>query len=149
MTRLAEMTRRCREYRPPKTVLLAACLASFGLSVAVGFASGGWVTGGRAQTMTAEAAEDARVDLAAAICAHRFMAAPDATARLAALRRGEPWYRGLMLESAGWTSLPGLRDLPGHHEPVIGEADACAEQLMAMRPPPSHLAALAPAKDPG
>jgi hypothetical protein len=147
----ARLARRWQGYRPSKLMLLAACVASFGLSIVVGFASGGWVTGARARMLVALAADDARADLAATVCVSRFLAAPDAAARLAALRSDAPWDRGMRLESAGWTALYNLQDLTGSREPVSGEADLCAHRLMALTEAPlrpvENDAAAVPASD--
>jgi hypothetical protein len=132
--------RSVRNGRPSKKMLLAACVASFALSVPVGFLTDGWVTGGRATLLAASAADQARADLAAAICVGRFMAAPDVSARLDALRALPVWYRSVVLEDAGWTALPGMPNLPGNDEPVTGSAELCARRLTAM-PEPSPTAA--------
>ncbi len=145
MTSPYRVARHCADYRPSKKLLLAACLVSFALAVPVGFLSGGWVTGGRARMLTALAAENARVELAATICAGRFMAAPDADARLDALRGQAPWYRSIVLENGGWTALAGMPDLPGRQEPVAGSADRCADRLMALQRPSLHVGAEASA----
>ena len=121
-------------YRPSKKIALPACIASFLLSIPVGFLTGGWTTGSRAREMAKLAYEAGQADIAARICMDRFLSAPGATARLGALPRQASRYRGALLKAQGWTALHGLPNLPGHKEPVSGEADLCAQRLLGAQP---------------
>ena len=73
-------------YRPTKGLLFWAAAAGAVATVVVGFAWGGWVTGGTAKRMAEAAAAGARDQLVAAVCVDRFQAGGDAQAQLAALK---------------------------------------------------------------
>ena len=141
---LRGLAHRWYRYRPTKAVLLVLCVLSFPLSIAAGFATDGWVTGERAEMLTHLAAVQARTDLVATACVNRFRAAPDVAGRLAALRRVAPWYRGVTLQEAGWTTVAGLPDHPGSEEPVIGAGDLCAQRLLTAQGSGPRLASAAP-----
>jgi hypothetical protein len=72
--------------------------------VVIGFAWGGWVIGGTATRMAADAASGANAELAAADCVYRFENGPDATAQLAALKKAESYQRSDLIEK-----MAGLR----------------------------------------
>ena len=76
------LSRRWEAYRPTKGVWLwtgAGCIVS---TIVVGFAWGGWVTGGTATRMASDAADGARAQLAAMVCVAGFNHGPDAVAQL-------------------------------------------------------------------
>ena len=137
MSPQSSIRQRWSEYRPSKKLLLWSCAASSAATILLGFVWGGWVTGGRATTLVAVAADGARADLAATICVNRFVAAPEAADRITALRKNSPWFRGEVLETEGWVKLPGLENISGNREPVRGAADLCAARLMTIRLPPN------------
>jgi hypothetical protein len=94
------------------------------LTMIIGFSWGGWVTGGAAIDQAKDAAEGARAELAADICAHRFLQADDASVQLAALKDESSYKRSSAIEKGGWVTLAGAK------EPIDGAAQLCAEQLM-------------------
>lgn len=115
---------RWEAYQPSKTGWF---WSSVGIAVAtmiVGFSWGGWVTGGTADKMAADAADGARAQLAAASCVIRFNAGPDAVAQRAALKSASSYSRTGMIEKGGWATLTGGKD------PVSGAADLCAQILV-------------------
>jgi hypothetical protein len=112
------------EYRPSKTAMFWACVGCVVATLVIGFTWGGWVTGGTAQAMAADAASTAKAELVAAACVDRFMASPDAKAQLATLKKTSSWERDEYLEKGGWLSV-----VKGN-KPVDGAADICAERLM-------------------
>ena len=114
-----------RDYRPSKPVWLWSCLGCVVATMITGFAWGGWVTQGKAAMMSAQAAQQARAELAAAYCVGRFDAAPDASVKLAALKAAESWDRGEFIDKGGWLKMPGVV-----HE-VYGAADLCASELVS------------------
>jgi hypothetical protein len=132
------IAQRLKAFRGSKTQMFwfgAACAVA---TIVVGFAWGGWVTGGTAREMATNSAAGARADLAAAICVHQFSLGPDATAKLASLKGTESWKRSEFIEKGGWVALPGME------KPVKGAADLCARQLMeAGLPPPMKAAGTA------
>lgn len=100
------LSQRFREFEASKTVLFWACAGSVALAIVVGFAWGGWVTGGSAQTMANEAAAKARQEMAAVVCVDRFMAAEDSSVKLAALHEITSAYaQGKFVEEGGWATI--------------------------------------------
>jgi hypothetical protein len=123
-------SQRFEEYRPTKTVLFWSCAASVIATIVVGFAWGGWVTGGSAEEMAQTAAEDARHQLVASVCVDRFMAAGNARAQLVELKGLSSSYRqGEFIEDGDWAMVPGTG------EASDAAAELCAEQLVAMEAP--------------
>jgi hypothetical protein len=125
MTGIANIHKRWESFQASKTQLFWACAACVVATIAVGFIWGGWVTGGTANTMAAQAATEARAELAASVCVERFAKGPDATAQLAALKSSDSWKRDTFIESGGWATLAGME------KPVSGAASLCVKQLMA------------------
>src|SRR3546814_11459994 len=87
------ISQRWGDFRPSKTMLLWSCVVCIGLTMLLGFTWGGWVTGETAKEMTESAAEDARAELAAAVCVDRFLKASGVGARLASLKEIDSWNR--------------------------------------------------------
>ncbi len=74
----------------------------------IGFSWGGWVTGGTSRTAAATAGDVARGELASAICAQRFSAAPDATAKLIEFKAlSDSYKKRQFVEAGGWATMPG------------------------------------------
>ena len=88
---------------------------------------GGWVTGGTATRMAADAAAGANAQMAAADCVIRFEHGPDSTAQLAALTKAENFNRSDLIEKGGWATMAGSK------EPVSGAALICAQKLVNMK----------------
>ena len=123
------LAKRLEDYQPTKTVTFwfgAACAVA---TLVIGFNWGGWVTGGTHQQMVSEAASEARAELAAAICVHRFVNGPNATAQLATLKAADSWKRDGIIEEKGLVTIAGMK------EPVSGAADLCAEKLLNAKLP--------------
>jgi hypothetical protein len=117
--------RRWEAYRPTKGIWFWSSLGWIVATIVVGFAWGGWVTGGTATRMASDAADGARAQLAATVCVASFNNGPDAVAQLAALTKASSYQRGDMLVKSGWLTLPGSTD------PVAGAADICVQKLMS------------------
>lgn len=111
------------EYRPSKAVWFWSMAGAVVLTMIVGFTWGGWVTGGTSRELVETAAEDATAELAAAICMHRFLDAPNASAKLAELKEADYWDRDDLVEDAGWATFAAME------RPVDGAASLCAEKL--------------------
>ena len=125
MANNSSLGRRWEDYHPSKGIWFWSCAACIVATVVVGFSWGGWVTGGTAARMAAEAAAGASSQMAAADCIVRFENGPDATAQLAALKKADSSYeRGVLIQKGGWATMPGSK------EPVAGAADICAQNLM-------------------
>lgn len=136
---MSEAMNKWKDYQPSKAVWFWSCAGACVLTMIVGFTWGGWVTGGTAQARVEAASEQAAAELAASICVHRFLQAPDAAAKLAALKEETRWSRDDFVQDAGWTTFASAE------EPVDGAAELCAEQLAEAELPAT--AAAAPAAD--
>lgn len=112
-------------YRPTKAVWLWSCVGAVATTMIVGFSAGGWVTGGTAAEQTEAATGEAVAQLAAGICAKRFLAADDSQIQLTALEKTDTWRRNTFIEEGGWVTFANMK------EPVNGAAVLCAEQLLA------------------
>ena len=115
---------RWESYQPSKGIWFWSCVACIVATVVIGFSWGGWVTGGTATKMAANAATGANAEMAAADCVHRFESGSDATAQLTALKKAESFQRSDLIEKNGWATMPGTK------EPVEGAALICAQQLV-------------------
>ena len=111
-------------YRPSKTTWFWSGVGCVIATMIVGFNWGGWVTTGTADTMSAQAAQQARAEMAADYCVSRFEATPDATNKLADLKKTDSWQRSDFIDKRGWDKFPGL------NEAVDGSADLCADRLI-------------------
>jgi hypothetical protein len=100
-----------------------ACIVA---TMVVGFAWGGWTTGGTAAKMAADAADHARAELAATVCVARFIQAPDAATQLATLKKTDSWARDDLIQKGGWAKMEGVKEVPS------GTDDLCAQKLASM-----------------
>jgi hypothetical protein len=122
------MSQRFQDYRPSKTALFWSCAGCIVATLIVGFTWGGWVTGGSAQDMAEEAAEQARAEVAAAVCVEQFMAAADARLQLASLKENtSSWRQENFIEDGGWAVIAD--------QEYDGAAELCADKLVEMEPP--------------
>lgn len=120
------LSRRWEKYQPSKTMATWACILAAGATIVVGFSYGGWVTGGTAQKMAMTAGNEARAELASAICLERFKADPGSAARLIELKAMEGSYKQQQfVESNGWATMPGEKS------PNRMAAKSCAVALAA------------------
>jgi hypothetical protein len=122
-------SQRWAAFRPSKAVWLWSCVACVVATMVVGFAWGGWTTGGTAEKMASDAAGHAQAELAATVCVAKFMGAPDAAAQLATLKKTDSWQRDELIQKGGWAKLTGLEKAPSD------AADLCAEKLASMEAP--------------
>ncbi|WP_228255775.1 hypothetical protein [Pollutimonas thiosulfatoxidans] len=98
------------------------------MTMVVGFTAGGWVTGGTAAQQAETSTEAAVAQLAASICANRFLAAPDAQYQLTQLQEVDSWKQDSFIEEGGWVTFANME------HPVEGAADLCAEKVLAGNP---------------
>lgn len=107
-----------------KATLLWSCVGSVVVALVAGFTLGGWVTGGTARDMVQSAGQEARFDLASAICVERFMTPPDVRARLTELQEiGSTFRQRQFIEEGDWAIMPG-QDAASRQA-----ADLCARVL--------------------
>jgi hypothetical protein len=109
-----------------ESVLWGAAGGAVGLAV-IGFAFGGWVTGGKAAEMARQQADKAVVSALAPICVDKFRHASNASENLGKLNAiNSSWEQGTYVSQGGWATLPG------NSEPNSGVAQACAELLKTL-----------------
>jgi hypothetical protein len=118
---------RWREAQPTKTMTFWACIASVVLTMIVGFAWGGWVTGGTAQKMAETRADDAVIKRLAPICVVQFQRDPGKIQKLVALQGTDSWQRDGYVEKQGWATMPG------EEKSDSKVAEACAQLLVASK----------------
>ncbi len=109
--------------QPTKTILFWSCVACVVLTMIVGFVWGGWVTGGTAQKMAEEMAEDAVVTRLAPICVAQFNQDPEKDQKLEELKETDTWKRSDYVKEQGWATMPG------EEEPDRKVIDGCVKQL--------------------
>ena len=76
----------------------------------VGFAWGGWVTGGTAEKMASDQARSAVVDALVPICVEQSNQDPKGLETLARLKDTSSYQRSDMLMKTGWATMPGSSD---------------------------------------
>ena len=112
------------EARPTKTAVFWSWVGSVVLTMIIGFAWGGWVTGGTAKSMAEKMAEDAVVKRLAPICVVQFKQAPGKDQKLKELEKTDSWQRSEYVEKQGWATMPG------EEKPDSKVAEECARLLM-------------------
>ncbi len=132
------LAQRWDRVQPTKGIVAWGVIAGAVATMVIGFSWGGWVTGGSVRALTEKAAQSAHQELAAAVCANRFAALPDAHAQLAALKDITSSYqRGKFVEEGGWAVMPGASSADRL------DANACADGLLKLELPPLAEAAQA------
>lgn len=117
-----------RDYQPTKAALGWAAGAASVLTMVVGFSLGGWVTGGTAERMAAEARVAGQVEIAAAACAGNFRAYPAALEAHRELVGLSSFRQRQFVQEQPWAQVPGLDAL----DRVA--ADRCARLIVDMDP---------------
>ena len=108
-----------------KPVLTGAGCGAVAMAI-VGFAWGGWVTGGKAEAMASDRAQAAVTAALVPICIEQSRVDPSVIATLATLKDTSRYQRGDILMKAGWATMPGSVD------PNRKVASACMDQLAAL-----------------
>lgn len=98
------------EARPTKTATFWSWVASVVATMIVGFAWGGWVTGGTAREMAKEIAEEAVVKRLAPICVVQFNQDPGKEQKLKELKGKNSYERGDYVKKQGWAKMPGEKE---------------------------------------
>ncbi len=94
------------------------------LTMIIGFALGGWVTSGTAQSRAEKMAVDAVVDRLAPICVAQFNQDSEKDKKLKELKETSNWSRDKYVQDQGWATMPYEK------EPDNKVAEKCAEQIM-------------------
>jgi len=92
----------------------------------VGFAWGGWVTGGTAQEMAEERAENAVVGRLAPICVTQFNQDSQKDQKVKDLKKEDSWNRGDYIAKQGWATMPGEKKADNNI------AEKCAELIVQL-----------------
>ena len=109
-----------------KTGVFWVLVAVIVLTMIIGFAWGGWVTGGTAEKIAEKMAENAVVLRLAPMCVFQFNQDLQKDQKLKELKETSSWSRGEYVQKQGWATMPG------EEEPDRKVADACAKLLVAM-----------------
>jgi hypothetical protein len=107
---MASLGERWKGTRPTKTFVFWSWVAAAAVTMIVGFAWGGWVTGGTAHAMAQAMAEDAVVKRLAPICVARVERDPDKATRLKELKDTGEWERADYVKKHGWATMPGEKE---------------------------------------
>ncbi len=92
-----------------KPALWGAVGGAIALSI-IGFAWGGWVTGGAAQEMAEKMDEDAVVGRLAPICVEQYNQDSEKDQKLKKLKETRSWERDNYVEKQGWATMPGEKE---------------------------------------
>jgi hypothetical protein len=126
MSRMQTLQERWEDYRPTKTQAFWFAAGAVVITLIIGFGFAGWVTGGTAEERIGEAANNARHELAAAVCVHQFMARKDAASTLVKLKEAGWWDRNELVSKGGWATMPDRQE----PNPIV--ASMCAARLAEM-----------------
>ena len=129
MPDITQIQQRWENFQLNKTQVFWVCAGVVAATLIGGFGFAGWVSGGRAQSMAAEAAENARRDLAVAVCVDDFVHERDAVARLAKLKSTEFYQRGDIIATGVFATMPDRKEADG------AVASRCAAALEEVKLP--------------
>ena len=113
-----------RDVRPTKTAVFWSWVGSVVLTMIIGFAWGGWVTGGTALKLAEKMADDAVVKRLAPMCVVQFNRDPGKDQKLKELKEVGSYQGGEYVEKQGWATMPG------EEKPDSKVAEECARLLM-------------------
>jgi hypothetical protein len=105
-----------------KPALWGAAGGAVALAI-IGFAWGGWMTAGAAETYATKNADSAVVSVLAAICVDQFNADINSASKIAELNALSSYKQSGFVEEGGWATMPGS------DQPVAGVARSCAAML--------------------
>jgi hypothetical protein len=111
---------RWEKTRPTKTIVFWSVVGAIVLTMIVGFAWGGWVTGGTAQKTT----HDAITERLSMICLGQFNQDPQKDQKLTELQDISSYQRDDYVKEQGWATMPG------EEEPDSNVADGCAKLIV-------------------
>ena len=117
-----------REARPTKTAVFWSWVASIALTMIIGFAWGGWVTGRTARKMAETVAADAVAHRLAPICVVQFNQDPEKDQKLEELKKASNYQRRTYVQDQGWATMPGEE---GPDRKVV---DECVKLLLLINP---------------
>jgi hypothetical protein len=110
MTKFADIQRKLEDWQPSKVQAFWACVTVLVATLVVGFGPAGWVSAAAAQKLASESADNARRELAVAVCVDEFMEQRDASARLAKLKSVEFFRRSDLIATGGYATMPDRKE---------------------------------------
>jgi hypothetical protein len=110
--------------RPTKTIVFWSWVGSIILTMVIGFAWGGWVTGSTAQKMAEVMVEEAIVQRLTPICIVQFNQDPGKEQKLKELQEVRGYQRTAYVKEQGWATMPGEEEADSK---VVSE---CVKLLM-------------------
>jgi hypothetical protein len=122
---LKDFRQRWNKAKPTKTVTFWIAVGAILLTMYLGFAQAGWVTGGTALQMAERTSEEAVVARLAPICVAQFDQDIERDQKLTDLKEvTTSTRRATFVKDQGWATMPGES---GPDDKVARE---CAEQIM-------------------
>jgi len=110
MASFTQIRQRWDNFHLNKAQAFWLCVATVAATLIAGFGFAGWVSGGTAKSMAAEAAQNARRDLAVAVCVDEFVHEHDAAARLAKLKSTDFYRRSDLVATGGFATMPDRQE---------------------------------------
>jgi hypothetical protein len=117
-----------REARPTKTAVFWSWIASIALTMIIGFAWGGWVTGATSRRLAETMAADAVADRLAEICVAQFNQDPGKDQKLEEFKETGTYQRRAYVQDQGWATMPG------EEQPDRKVVDECVRLLTLINP---------------
>jgi hypothetical protein len=117
-----------QEARPTKTAVFWSWVASVVITMIIGFAWGGWVTGATARELAKDMAEEAVTERLAEICVVQFNQDPEKDRKLEELKNASSYQRRDYVQDQGWATIPG------DETPDRTVSNECVKLLMLINP---------------
>jgi hypothetical protein len=121
---LRNIGQRWDKAKQTKTRTFWIAIGAVVLALYLGFAKGGWVTGGTASRMAETSAQAAVIDRLAPICVAQSNADSGRALKLEELKAVSSFQRSNYVKDQGWATMPGETD------PDNRVASECAKQLV-------------------
>jgi hypothetical protein len=121
---LRNVGQRWDKAKQTKTRTFWIAIGAVVLALYLGFARGGWVTGGTAGRMAETSAQDAIVERLAPICVAQFNADAQRAVKLAEFKAVSSFQRSKYVKDQGWATMPG------ETAPDNRVATECAKRLV-------------------
>ena len=113
-----------KDARPTKTAVFWSWVACVVLTMIIGFAWGGWVTGRTSRQLAKDLAQDAVTERLSLICVAQFNRDPAKETKLQELNQVSGYERRNYVQDQGWATMPG------EEGPDRAVAEECVKLLM-------------------
>lgn len=97
------------------------------LTMLLGFTLGGWVTSSKSESAARDQSNLAVIAALTPICFNNYKVSADAQQQRALLVKTENWKQAEFVNSAGWTKIPGVKEVRS------GLANSCAKRILAAK----------------